>query len=158
MLLPAEGGADVIRAEPFKMAVSAKVLLVSVSVVARATSVSVELGTVTVAAPAAALKVLPLILIAFPPAVSMVLFANTSPVFAPTTKSAAPLLLIILKRWAVESPYRMSLLARPLGAAFSASTTAPLGFVMVVFRIENPFMFSGPLRDCMALAAGFETI
>src|SRR5215510_15331187 len=118
VLVPAVGGAAVTSAEPFNTAVSPKVLLVSVSVVARATSVSVELGTVTVAAPAAAHKVLPLILIAFPPAVSMVLFANTSPVFAPTTKSAAPLLLIILKRWAVKSAYRMSLLAMPLGAVF----------------------------------------
>lgn len=65
-----------------------KVLFVNVSVVARATKVSVLLGKVKVAVPAAAPKVFPLILIVFPPAVSMVLLLNVSVVVRPTSVSA----------------------------------------------------------------------
>lgn len=49
------------------------VLLVSVSVVARPTNVSVLLGTVTVAVPSVALSMFPLIFSVFGPAVSSVL-------------------------------------------------------------------------------------
>src|SRR5262249_45085262 len=64
-----------------------KVLLVSVSVVARATSVSVLFGTVTVAVPAVAIKVLPLIFMVLPAAVSRILLLSVSVVARPTSVS-----------------------------------------------------------------------
>src|SRR5579864_322019 len=70
----------------FPEAVS-KVLLLSVSVVVRATTVSVMLGSVRVAVPAAALNVFPLILIVLPPAVSMLLLVKVSEVARPTRVS-----------------------------------------------------------------------